>query len=71
MKIGPFVLVAMFLLAPVQGIAQIQPTNLTKMAAACNIKTAKNCFEWCQKQGKVGRYQEECTRVCQKRRPGC
>jgi len=71
MKIGAFVLATMFLLAPVRGIAQIEPTNSTKMAAACNLKTAKNCFEWCQKQGKVGRDQTNCTRVCQQRRPGC
>lgn len=45
MKIGAFALVVVLLLAPVRGIAQIGPTNSMKMAAACNIKTAKDCFE--------------------------
>ena len=71
MKIGAFVMVAVFLLAPGQGIAQIGQTNSMKMAAACNIKTAKNCFEWCKKQGKAGRFLEKCTTVCKQRRPNC
>jgi hypothetical protein len=68
MKIGAFILAVMFLLAPAQGFAQ---TGLVKVAAACNLKSAKDCFNWCQKQGKVGRYQQQCTRVCQQRHPGC
>jgi len=70
MKIVAFVFASMVLLAPLPGMAQTNSTNI-KMAAACNLKTAKNCFEWCQKQGRVGRDQEKCARVCQERHPGC
>ena len=71
MKIGGFVLVATFLLAPVPGIAQTKPTNSTVMAAACDLKSAKSCFEWCQKHGRVGRDLQVCERSCGDRHYQC
>jgi hypothetical protein len=70
-KIGAYVLVAMFLLAPGQGIAQTEQTNSIKVAGACSFKSAKNCFDWCKKQGKAGQFLEKCTTVCKQRHPDC
>ena len=71
MKATRVILAILLFAAATPAGAATMSNGTMKLAAACGLKSAKSCHDWCVQQGRVGRSIAVCTKECARRYPGC
>ena len=71
MKATRVVLAILLFAAATPAGAETTSNGTMKLAAACSLKTAKSCHDWCVQNGRIGRSIAVCVKDCARKYPGC